>query len=515
MGEAEAEESEALTEYPLQLGLAYLFLAGYFVRSIFVSCRLPASVGVMVSGFIFSYFFQEEVHNSRNELQELAFFLVLLTAGLEISLSELKWYNFVFAVLPSTVELLAIATFAWKFLDFTPIEGLVLGTVLFAVGDGLVIPKMKELSEQYSKHRLPNLVFIGVPIEASWALVLFGVLSGLSDPAKVPKQSMSLLVAANVLRVVATIVVGGLLGWGSARFVDARSKLVLFGKNVFTGKPVESFLVLVSVALLGFGLGSGKPGHEAVPMKKIIDSAGSLFQPELMVIVIGAFFSDFVTHEALHSVEEVLGGVWVFGQVVLFSMLGSRTKPEIFPKITSVLPIMAVGLLFRLIGWYVALRMTYKSRPPQNAEKDKWSALLPNTLFCFLSTMPRATIQGALGMIPITARFFHNDPERKHVEAFIGLAAKLYIVFMAVFGMILLNTFGPRLLECDNEAMEKAMALQPPTETEMSEQGVASVQYANLMTGSSSMTGSMIMGSPRSADGYVRKRNGTTHQFGS
>jgi len=60
--------------------------------------------------------------------------------------------------------------------------------------------------------------------------------------------------------------------------------------------------------------------------------------------------------------------------------------------------------------------------------------------------MPRATIQGALGPVPVLKRFFRNDPSRKHVRMFISTAARLYIIIMAITGSVLLDLFGPMLL---------------------------------------------------------------------
>merc|ERR1711971_894994 len=117
------------------------------------------------------------------------------------------------------------------------------------------------------------------------------------------------------------------------------------GNAVFTGKSVEAFLMLISVTLFAYGLGAGEHGKELVPMPMHF-SSGSLFLRELMVIITGAFFSDFSSHKTLHKVEGVLGGVWVFGQIVLFSMLGSKTKPHIFQKLPDILPLIFVGLAF-------------------------------------------------------------------------------------------------------------------------------------------------------------------------
>jgi hypothetical protein len=170
-------------------------------------------------------------------------------------------------------------------------------------------------------------------------------------------------------------------------------------------------------------------------------SSGSLFLRELMVIITGAFFSDFSSPKTLHKVEGVLGGVWVFGQIVLFSMLGSKTKPHIFEKLPDILPLIFVGLAFRLVGNTLTMLITIKLRPK--------SSLSTSILFCFLSCLPRATIQGALGQIPLAQKFWRGEHDWEGIEGFIGTASKIYIVTLAVFGMVMLNTFGPRLLEND------------------------------------------------------------------
>eukprot|EP00928_Gymnodinium_smaydae_P038857 TRINITY_DN26695_c0_g1_i1.p1 TRINITY_DN26695_c0_g1~~TRINITY_DN26695_c0_g1_i1.p1 ORF type:complete len:577 (-),score=63.39 TRINITY_DN26695_c0_g1_i1:40-1770(-) len=432
-------------EYPIQLGLAYMFLAGYLARSVFVSLKLPASVGVMFSGFLFSYFFQDQMHDARNELQELAFFLVLLTAGLDISLSDLKPHIFLIALLPCSLEMLAIAAYAVIVLEFTILEGLVLGSILFALGDGLVIPKMKEFQTRFSKHPLPRLIFICVPLEASYALVVFGVLRGLAAPG--PSVSLLQLILANALRLSATVLVGAGLGYACARFVEARGSVTVFGRPLFTGEPVEAFIVLISVALLAFGIGSKESGNTFLPIEI---SSGSVFQPELIVIVIGAVFSDYVKTHTLHSVEQVLGGTWVFGQIVLFSMLGSRTSTDLLPRVVHVLPIIGVGLIFRLLGVSLAMLLTVESRAAGTKSRGgsaTRASILPHIMFGFLATLPRATIQGALGNIPLHDRFFAGDEDKASVDEFMSMSAKLYIVVMAVCGMIMLNTFGPKMLE--------------------------------------------------------------------
>jgi len=143
-----------------------------------------------------------------------------------------------------------------------------------------------------------------------------------------------------------------------------------------------------------------------------------------------------------------MGGVWVFGQLILFSMLGSKTDVSVFAQIANVLPLLVVGLCLRFLGVLLVTAGTLRLRPCtcESCLKANMDSVLTDTVFCFLSTLPRATIQGALGQVPVTERFFHGDPSRRHVQTFISVSARLYIVCMSVVGSILLDAIGPKML---------------------------------------------------------------------
>ncbi|CAE7511440.1 unnamed protein product [Symbiodinium sp. KB8] len=255
-------------EYPVALGLAYILLVGCLIRAFFVFVGLPASVGVMLSGFIFQHFFQSDLFFARDELQGLSFFLVLLIAGLEIRSKDLQAHIFVMALLPASCELIGIAVYACKVLEYTPVEGMVLGSVLVAMGDGLVIPKMKEFSQTFPDHPLPRLVFAWAPLEASFALTAFGVLTGLASPAHQAPTPLGTILLANFLRLVATLALGILLGCVSCWFIASRQKMrilkLLFQDPATEGGKTEGFLVLISVTLIALSLGKGESGSELV-----------------------------------------------------------------------------------------------------------------------------------------------------------------------------------------------------------------------------------------------------------
>lgn len=461
------EAAQLPKTYPIQLGLAYLLLVGYAVRTLFVSLSLPASVGVIISGWIFSYFIQDDIFFGRDMLQELSFFLVLLTAGLGISLPSLKWQHFVVALLPCTLELLAIMAYATTYLGYTLAEGLNLGTVLVAVGDGLVIPKMKEFHAKFPHHPMPYLMLCWAPLEACYVLALFGVFTSVSAPASMPDINLVFQISWTVLRVLATVCGGALMGFAAGCAIRYRGKVMYDDRPVFNDSAVESFLILLGIALIAYGLGGNSMS---------IFSMGPLFHPELMVIVTGSTFAWYCdTHhqecfKVLEQVETAMGGVWVFGQLVLFTMIGSKTSFSIFPDVTTVLPIMAIGLLVRFVGVMAsmlpmdlaAFKVPTGAADPVQQSGDGGSAQpsVDDAFFCFLACLPRATIQGALGAVPVNQRFFQDVPvdDRAEAREFIFTAARLYIFCYAIFGMFFLNTYGYRILERDKRYARAMMA---------------------------------------------------------
>eukprot|EP00440_Ansanella_granifera_P036139 gb/GFBE01039211.1/.p1 GENE.gb/GFBE01039211.1/~~gb/GFBE01039211.1/.p1 ORF type:complete len:638 (+),score=84.90 gb/GFBE01039211.1/:1-1914(+) len=451
-------------EYPLQLGLAYLLFVGYFMRTVFVSAKLPGAVGVLLSGFIFSHFMQTEIMEGRNEYQATAFFLVLLTAGCELSIKNIRPSAVIVGLVPCTIEIVGLAVYAHWFLDFKLVESLVIGTILFPLGDGLVIPKMGEFGQMFPKHHLPRLMFTCAPLEASWALTLFGIIEGFAEPMRQPHISPAIIVLANIVRLVATVFLGILLGWFAGALISWRTKLSEWNIK-FTLLTAEAYLILLAVALAAFSLGLVRNGVALVPMGF---SPGPMFQAELLVIVLGSSFGYRLSEggqpdtdsrkqdlETLHCIESTMGGVWVFGQLILFSMLGSKSDVSVFTELAS-MPLLLVGLACRFVGVLVAVygcKVVYGTLETEKCDCDgcaqnKFKSAWHESLFIFLASLPRATIQGALGQVPITERFFASDPHRSHVQRFILCTAKLQIVVMSVIGSLLLHILGPTALEC-------------------------------------------------------------------
>lgn len=470
------------TAYPVHLGIAYIFLVGYLVRTLFVSLRLPASIGVLISGIVFSHFFQDDLQNARASLQEIAFFTILLEAGLDLTLQDLQPYIFVLAWLPWACEVAAVTAYGMFALDFSKKEALVLGTILSTLGPGLVMPKMKEFATVCKRHPLPRLVFTWAPLEGSMALIFFGFMLGLVAPNQpfIASQYISTLILANMLRVVATVGMGCVVGSVSGWLISRRMRLRVKGRPIFIGLPVETFLMTLAAALFAFGLGASHHGRIFIPWPFGI-APGSLFQSEPLVVAMGTTFSIVVDRHTLQDVESILGGLWVFGQLVLFTMIGCGTDLSILGEMRSVLPVMGLGLAVRLVGVFIAVFGTRKAR---GCEMQSYWSTTKDATFCFLATIPRATLQAALGAVPLSARFFHEDPGRKAVGQFIFTAAKVYIICMSIVGQTLLNWFGPILLESTMERPEEEYCKGCPVVGQVNKEEVGAASASTMATAS-------------------------------
>lgn len=213
-------------------------------------------------------------------------------------------------------------------------------------------------------------------------------------------------------------------------------------RPLFSNCHAESLLLIVGAALLAMGLG-GKGG---VPLGFM--EGELLFIPELFVMVTGCAFAQVSGKEVMHSVHQGLDCVWVFGSIVLFGMIGSKMTASTFGYIPNILPIIAVGVTARFIGIFsiTALTLPLRSCPCAKCYPANKAMIWADAAFYFLCVMAKASVQGALGAVPVQEHFFSYNPAASEVQSFISNAAKLYIMFFAILGMVALELLGPRLL---------------------------------------------------------------------
>ncbi|CAJ1379072.1 unnamed protein product, partial [Effrenium voratum] len=188
------------------------------------------------------------------------------------------------------------------------------------------------------------------------------------------------------------------------------------------------------------------------PLVPIGFAPGSLFQSELLVIVLGSSFNRATRPDGL-DLHPIVGGVWVFGQIFLFSMIGSKIDASVLRNTLRVAPVLLFGLCCRFLGVVLAVHLAHTRKDDSGDLQRK--DVRKEILFVFLSSLPRASLQGALGFVPIKERFFGGGPEARSACLFIADSARLYIMIMSLVGSTLLHRLGPVLLAEDPEDDEE------------------------------------------------------------
>eukprot|EP00405_Crypthecodinium_cohnii_P027652 CAMPEP_0206503540 /NCGR_PEP_ID=MMETSP0324_2-20121206/54794_1 /ASSEMBLY_ACC=CAM_ASM_000836 /TAXON_ID=2866 /ORGANISM="Crypthecodinium cohnii, Strain Seligo" /LENGTH=536 /DNA_ID=CAMNT_0053992225 /DNA_START=260 /DNA_END=1871 /DNA_ORIENTATION=- len=444
----------------------------------------------MLVGHAFSYYFQEDVYHNRDDLQRFAFLLVLLNGGFEVSVRRMRPQALLISLLPAVLEILGIALMATWTTGMAFKEGTVLASVLFPIGEGLVIPKMNEFKTKFPNHPLPRVTLTWAPLEATFALSFFSFLSSLSSVLTEGKLSILEIFLDVILRLVTTIIAGGVIG-AATGWLLSRSATLKFGKKpFFTGSAVEAFLIVLALAFGGFGLA------EVIPNG--IAEGSHLFDPDLCVIAIGSSFAEFATPNLLHAVEGYLSGIWVFGAIILFSMLGSRTEVSVFNDVTRFFPFMVTGVCCRLIGFCIVVPVARRL----SNQQVHWRRMLPEILFFWLCCLPRATLQGALGSKPIQSNFFSHSEQGVKWQEFISDGARLYILFFSVIGSVLLEIFGKKLLKATADDYHVA-APHKATPSEPHSGAVAGAVFSEAASKSKefSIAGTPVIGP--SEDGHL------------
>jgi len=435
----DAAASSPRVQVSVQFGLAFLILVGYVARTAFIAFRLPGACGVMLSGALFAQYVPEDLYSVSDNLQELILFATLFSTGFEVSLADISGNVLVMALLPATLEWSVIMLFGVWALGYTLLESLALGIALFAVGDGIVVPKMHSLGARFQGHCLPRIMRLAAPLEACFACTLFGTAIGLAAPLSGrPGGTASSSLLASALHLVVSIGAGAALGYLSGKLIPLRTRVRIRGRQCFAGTSAESFLIVFATGLAAFGL--GKPGlFRSWPVASSISDP--LFQPELLVLALGVVLASTMGARQVEGIESVVGGMWMVCQLILFWLLGSSADGTMLSHLHQTLPLMVIGLIARFIGTVLAGYLTLGSGPCRRA------SLLSDAAFCFLASLPRTTLQGSLGSASITGRLLMGVGVGSHgAQTVIAAAARLYILCLSTLGSLLLDALGPRLL---------------------------------------------------------------------
>ena len=355
--------------------LALIFLVGLSMAAICQKLKLPRIIGMLITGIVLGPYVLDLLDPSilsiSSELRQMALIIILLKAGLSLDLSDLKKVGrpaIMMSCVPASFEILAFFLFAPYLLGVTRIEAAVMGAVLGAVSPAVVVPRMVQLMERKygTEKSIPQMVLAGASCDDIYVIVLFTTFVGMAQGGHVNVMDFVNIPVSIVLGVL----LGAVVGYG----------LSLFFETAYAHKHcVRNSMKVVIVLGVSFLLMAIETWAEGVV------AISGLLAVVSMACVLKLKSTAFVSKR----LSEKFGKLWIAAEVILFVLVGAAVDI----RYTLGAGLAAVGMIFlalafRGVGVSICLIHT----------KLNWK----ERLFCVIAYMPKATVQAAIGSVPLS-----------------------------------------------------------------------------------------------------------------
>ena len=387
------------------LSISLILILGMFMGWICRKIKLPALLGMLITGIILGPYGLNLLDGSilgiSAELRKIALIIILTRAGLGLDLSGLKKIGrpaVLMCFVPASFELLGMILLAPKLMGLSVLEAAVMGAVLAAVSPAVVVPRMvKLMDEGYGvKEGIPQLILAGASVDDVYVIVLFSTFVGMMQG-----EGASILKFVNIpVSIFLGIAIGLLLG----------VLLAYFFKKVHI-RDTSKVLIILSISFL------------LVVIEDKLTTAIT-FSSLIAVMFIGIGLQK--KREAVAKRLSVkYGKLWVAAEVFLFVLVGATVNIEYLGKVGAKAFVVIIGaLIFRMFGVFVCLLGTSLKR------KER--------LFAMMAYTPKATVQAAIGGIPLALGFACGDT--------VLTVAVLAIVFTAPLGAFAIDLSYKKLL---------------------------------------------------------------------
>ena len=385
--------------------LALILLLGLLLASICQRLKLPRIIGMLLTGILLgpSVFdlLDGSILSISGDLRQMALVIILLKAGLSLDLSDLKKVGrpaVMMSCIPASFEILAFVLLAPTILHINRIEAAVLGAVLGAVSPAVVIPRMVTLMEEGwgTKKAIPQLIMAGASCDDIFVIVLFttfvsmaqGGTAQVSDFVNIP---ISILLG---------ILLGATVGAAMSLFFEtefARQRCIRNSTKVVIILGMSFLLLAVEDWLEPWVAVSG------------------LLAIVAMACVIKLRCPAFVAKR----LSEKFGKLWIAAEVLLFVLVGAAVDIQytLEAGLSAVLMIF-LALIFRAVGVVLCMAGTQLS--------------LKERLFCVIAYLPKATVQAAIGSVPLS----------------LGLPCGKLVLSVAVLAILITAPLGAIGMDC-------------------------------------------------------------------
>ena len=350
------------------LSITYILFFGLLFGWICKKLHLPALFGMILAGILIGPYVLNLLDSSildiSAQIRKIALVIILVRAGLKLSLADLKKVGrpaILLCFLPATAELLGMLLLAPKLLGISLLEAAVLGSVVAAVSPAVVVPGMIKLIDKgYGTDKgIPQMILAGASVDDVFVIVLFTTFTGMAQ-----HDTVSVMQFVNIpISLITGISIGLLAGMGLT---------VLFDK--IHQRDMVRVLIVMGCSLLLVSVEDRLSG--IVPFASLI-----------AVMCLGMAVR-MKKEDLAKRLSQTYDKLWVGAEIFLFVLVGASVQIESAKSagLKSIVLIFGV-LLFRMIGVYLCVLGT-----KLNAKER---------LFCMLAYIPKATVQAAIGGVPL------------------------------------------------------------------------------------------------------------------
>ena len=356
--------------------LALIFLLGLLMAEICRRLKLPRIIGIFLTGVLLGPYFlnllDPKILSISSDLRQMALIIILIKAGLSLDIKDLKKVGrpaLFLSFLPASFEILTYTFLANKILGLSFIEAALMGSVLAAVSPAVVVPKMTNLIEnKYGNEKsIPQMILAGASCDDIFVIVLFASFLNMAEGGSANFLDFLNIPSSILLGIALGLVLGNILyhfferAYAKDELIRNSLKVIIILSTAFLCVTFENILK-EKIALSG--------------LLAVLSMACTLQMKSEKIVA--------------ERLSEKFSKLWIAAELILFVMVGAAVDVSYTLKAgPKVVLLILLALLVRSIGVFLSLLKT----PLNNKEK----------LFTTLAYIPKATVQAAIGSVPLQA----------------------------------------------------------------------------------------------------------------
>ena len=349
--------------------LALIFLVGMSLGWIVTRLRLPSLLGMLLTGILLGPYVLDLLDPSilgiSADLRQLALIIILTRAGLSLNLEDLKKVGrpaVLLCFVPACFEIVGMVILAPRLLGISLLDAAIMGAVVAAVSPAVIVPKMLRLMEMGfgTRRSIPQMILAGASVDDVFVIVMFTAFTGLAQGGTFSPATFVQIPVSIVTGIVVGLAVGVAFG-AVYRRIHVRDSVKV--------------VVLLSLSFLFVALENAVKGIVPFSGLLAVMSCGIAInrrRPELAARLSGKY-----------------NRLWVAAEVLLFVLVGATVDIGYAAAAGAAAVLVVLGaLVFRMAGVFVCLLRT-----PLSAKER---------LFCMIAYTPKATVQAAIGSVPLS-----------------------------------------------------------------------------------------------------------------